>query len=157
LLEQSRCAPVHDFAARALRDCPEFCRGLDLPVLKVLAASPYRRTARLGMDLVLARFDPARPDPELVLVLADSALEEARRQAREGGGDQWAVLGGSSTFVAGLAASPQAETRAFAREQLRQTAISDAEAQSLVARLVAVLHGLGAGEGPRAADIGETM
>jgi hypothetical protein len=109
------------------------------------------------MDLVVARFDPARPDPELVLMLADSALEEARRQAQDWTRQHWGVLRGSAAFVVGLVASPQAETRAFAREQLRTTAIPDAEAQSLVARLVAVLHGLGAGEGARAVDIGETM
>ena len=60
---------------------PEFCRGLGLASVKRLAASPFEPTARLGLELVVERFDPANPDPELVLILADSPLAEARRQA----------------------------------------------------------------------------
>ena len=74
----SRCTPVHEFAARALRANPEFCRGLDLATVKRLAASLYEPTARLGLDQAIERFDPANPDPELVLILADSPLADAR-------------------------------------------------------------------------------
>src|SRR5262249_30487909 len=47
LLGRSRCGPVHEFAARALRANREFCRGLGLDAVRVLAASPYEPTARL--------------------------------------------------------------------------------------------------------------
>src|SRR5262249_3051420 len=35
LLERSRCGPVHEFAARALRANREFCRGLSLDAVRV--------------------------------------------------------------------------------------------------------------------------
>ena len=45
-----------------------------------------------------------------------------------------------------LAGSPQAETRTFARELLRQTSFTPADAEALIARLVALLRSFTAGE-----------
>jgi hypothetical protein len=154
---ESRCTPVHEFAARALRANPGFCRGLDLATVKRLAASPYEPTARLGLDQAIERFDPADPDPELVLILADSPLADARRQAEAWLNAHWGVLRRDDGLVVGLVSSPQPETRAFARGLLRRTALPEAKSERLVARLVARLLALGPGEDPRAADIAETM
>jgi hypothetical protein len=153
----ARCTPVHEFAARALRANPDFCRGLDLAAVKRLAASPFEPTARLGLDLAVERFDPAHPDAELILILADSPLAAACRQAQAWTQAHWGTLRRDTGFVVGLIASPQAETRAFVRGLLRRTALPDVEAEPLVARLVARLLALGEGEEPIAADIAETM
>ena len=159
LLEHSRCAPVHEFAARALRANPDFCRGLGLATVKALAGSVYEPTARLGFELAVERFDPARPDPELVLILADSTLAEARRQAATWAEAHWGALRRIADLVVGLVASPQAETRGFARDLLRRTSFTDAESEPLVARLVARLLALGAGEAENllAGDVATTM
>ena len=113
LAMESRCTPVHEFAARALRANPEFCRGLDLAAVKRLAASAYEPTARLGVELAVERFDPANPDPELVLILADSPLAEARRQVKAWAEAHWGVLRCDAGLVVGLITSPQPETRAL--------------------------------------------
>ena len=157
LATESLCTRVHEFAARALRGNPEFCRALGLGSVKRLAASAFEPTARLGLELVVERFDPANPDPELVLILADSSLAEARRQAKEWAGAHWGTLRRDATLIVGLVASPQPETRSFARDLLRRTVVPDAEAEPLVVRLVARLLALGPDEDARAGDIAETM
>lgn len=153
----AQCTPVHEFAARALRANPGFCRGLDLGAVRGLAGSPFEPTARLGLELAVERFDPENPDPELVLVLADSPLADARLQAAAWARAHWGTLRRDPGLVVGLVASPRSETRAVARDLLRKTALPESEAETLVARLVARLLGLGEGEDPRAADVAETM
>ena len=40
LLDESRCAPVHEFAARALRACPRFLAQLDVDAVAMLLEQP---------------------------------------------------------------------------------------------------------------------
>jgi hypothetical protein len=157
LLRESRCAPVHEFAARALGANREFCRGLDLDTVAELAGIPYEATARLALALIVERFDPSRPDPRLVLLLADSPLADARAQARQWAERHWGTLRRDVELIVRLATSPHADTRAFARDLLRQTSFPEAEAKPLVARFVAWLLALGEDQGARAADVAETL
>ena len=117
--------------------------------VKRLAGSPFEPTARLGLELAVERFDPENPDPELVLVLADSPLAEARRQAV---GVGRGALGSAPHATPGSwsASSPARSPRPapLARDLLRKTALPDAEAEPLVARLVARLLDLGADDEP---------
>lgn len=81
LLDDSRCEAVHQFAAKALRACRDFCRQLDLSAVLMLLRAPYEATLKLGFDLAVMRYDAARPDRELLLALAGCGYQRARRQA----------------------------------------------------------------------------
>src|SRR5690606_7041473 len=71
LVRVSACAPVHAFAARALRACPAFLAGLAAEELAVLIAARYPESALLGLELVRARGGPGQDldDPAAVTLL----------------------------------------------------------------------------------------
>jgi hypothetical protein len=157
LLRGSHCEPVHRFAVKALRACPDFCRRLDVLALTQLLGVPYEVTQELGLDLAVQRYDPDRPNLDLVLALAQSDLVRAREQARQWIGRQRTQFTQDQPFLAALAGSPQADTRLFARELLRRTTFTPAAAQALIARLVALLRSFTGAEGERARDTAQTL
>jgi len=157
LLAESRCEPVHNFAAKALRACEDFCRQLPIDALVALLTSDYEVTAALGFDLAVARYDPSRPDAQLVLALANCRIDRARRQAHQWIEAQRTVLFDDTDFAASLCGSPYADTRAVARESLRAVSLNHTMAQALVGRLFALLLSLGSEDGPVAADVAQTL
>jgi hypothetical protein len=158
LLGASRCDVVHRFAVKALRTCDEFCRSLDIDALKMLLRAPYEVTVELGVELAVRRYDAAKPDFDLVLALADCAVERGRRQALQWIAAQPAQFFADNDFAVTLATSPQADVRAFARDALRGVALNEARAQVLVGRLIAFLHSIGANDDrDRVRDVCETL
>ena len=83
LLLHSRCAPVHDFAARALATREDVLAQLDTRTLVGFLAAAYEPTQRLGLSEANRRYEPDEPDLELVRALFDCALDEARTLAGE--------------------------------------------------------------------------
>jgi hypothetical protein len=157
LLLESRCQPVHEFAALAMRACPDFCRQLPVATLVRLLAASYAATLDLALELAVQRYDPARPDHELVLALANAGLERARQQARQWIDAQREHFVQDQAFLAALAGSPQADTRAFARQWLQQIAFTPDAAEALIGRLIALLRSFTAEEGGRASDTTQTL
>ena len=85
---------------------------------------PYEVTAFLGFELASDRYNPAQPNRELILAVANCVLQEARTQAY-----RWIESSGeyffeSSEFIAGLVTSQQADTRAFARRLLSSSILT---------------------------------
>lgn len=159
LLAESACAPVHEFAAKALRACPKILDDLDTETLLLLLSRPYAVTAQLGCDVVAARYQPLAPDLPLVLAVANcvsaSGRALAHRWIAEGRG--FFVLDGNFLFA--LCTSPHADTRAAALQLLRVSLLPEAAARALCTRLIASLLGLSAtSDGPaQARDIGEIL
>jgi predicted DNA-binding WGR domain protein len=158
LLDESRCAPVHEFAARALRACPDFLAQLDVDAVAMLLERPYEPTARLGFELASQRLDAKREPRALLLAVARSAYAPARQQAFRWMDELRHVLVEDSGFVAGLATAPHAETRAYAANLVRGSVLSAQTVQALVGRLVAALLSLKAKEdGPVAVDVARVV
>ncbi len=158
LLDESRCAPVHEFAARALRACPDFLAQLDVDAVAMLLERPYEATARLGFELASQRLDARREPRALLLAVARSAYAPARQQAFRWMDELRHVLVEDSGFVAGLATAPHAETRAYAVNLVRGSVLSAQTVQALVGRLVAALLAVKAKEdGPVAADVARVV
>jgi len=80
LLENSRCAPVHEFAAKALGENRPFCAELQIDQLVTLLAAPYEPTWQLGARLAAERWQSG-PSIELLLAALASAGGAARAQA----------------------------------------------------------------------------
>jgi hypothetical protein len=157
LLLESQCAPVHEFAAKALRACAEFCQRLSLESLLDLLARPYEVTAQLGFELARQRYQPANPNFELVLAIANCACAPARVQAQQWVADQRDTFLQQGALIAGLVISPYADTRTFARQLLNTAILDDATARSLVGRILAALLVLDEHQGTLASDAAETL
>lgn len=81
LMHHSRCAGVHEFAARALIDNTAYCAALALDEIRVLLRSPYVATARFAFKVARQRFEPGVPDTEWLLLLLQASLPEAQQYA----------------------------------------------------------------------------
>jgi len=81
LMQQSRCAGVHEFAARALADNKAFCAALELDVIRELLRSPYLATGRFAFQVARQRFEPGIPSTDWLLLLIQCTLPEATQYA----------------------------------------------------------------------------
>jgi hypothetical protein len=158
LLDESRCAPVHDFASRALRACPDFLARLDVDAVAMLLERPYESTARLGFELASQRLDARREPRALLLAVARSSYAPARQQAFRWMDEVRHSLLEDSGFLAGLATAPHADTRAYAHTLVRGSVLSAQAMQALVGRLVAALLSLKTPEdAPIASDVARVV
>jgi hypothetical protein len=157
LLDESACLPVHEFASRALRGNPSFCATLDLDVLKMLLERPYEVTARLGFDLVKARYRPDRPDGALLVALARCAFKPAREQAFAWIDAQRLALLSDTALLAGLVTAPYPDARAFARKLLLASPLGPDGDRALTARIIAATMALKAGDEQIARDVGQVL
>ncbi len=157
LISESNCQPVQHFAVKALRACTQFTAELDREALLMILSRPYEVTAQFGYELLSARYRPAEPDHELVLAVANCAAPAARAAAHRWIDERREHFMRDNDFTIALITSPHADTRAFARQLLRSTALPDAEARTLVVRLIAYLTGLDATQATEASDIAETV
>lgn len=141
LLTDSRCQPVHEFAAPALRGCQEFCDELPLDVVLVLLASKYGITNQLALDLAVARYNPSQPDMKLVLALAQCPLPAARLQAKKWIDAKRHLFFADIDFAYQILTSPFSDTRNVGLESLHSLPTDATEIKALAGRLIAFLQG----------------
>ncbi|MCE9580404.1 MAG: hypothetical protein K8W52_45215 [Deltaproteobacteria bacterium] len=140
LATESACAPVHDFAARALRANPSFTAGLDDAIVIRLLASPYAPTADLGLALA----EPRPRSHALLVALADCDLAPARALVHAWLDAHRAQLIVDTALLAALVVSRHVDNRWHARDFLRAAALADDVARVLVTRVIAAIQDLGA-------------
>jgi len=139
LLTESRCRPVHEFAVKTIRECTEFCAALDVPVIKILLSASYDVTVEFGFELAVKRYDPNRPDADLLLTMANAKLEKARSQAHRWIADHQRTLYADVNFAFGMLTSDFADTRQTARDALHAFPADANSVRSLAGRLIAFL------------------
>ncbi|GAB5536462.1 MAG: hypothetical protein Rubg2KO_27110 [Rubricoccaceae bacterium] len=158
LASESRCAPVHTFAVRALRANPDFLDRLGVDDVLMLLGRPYPETVSLGLELATRLYDPANPDRQLVDALLGAALADARALALTWIGDQPEVFLTDSVFVATLLTHVHADVRAGARELLDTASLPDLNTEALIGRCLATLMGFDAEtDADRVRDIGDAL
>ncbi|MEW6128643.1 MAG: WGR domain-containing protein [Acidobacteriota bacterium] len=157
LIAESNCSPVLEFATRALNSCKTFCDELDIETILMILARPYECTAKLGFALAQKHYNPGAPHRDLLLALANCALEEARLQACRWANDARDRLIHDNEFIAALVFSPHADTRNFAKQLVRSVTFSEANAKSLVEKLINGLRNLEASQTDEARDIADTI
>ncbi|MES2264961.1 MAG: hypothetical protein V4724_41225 [Pseudomonadota bacterium] len=81
LMQQSRCAGVHTFAARALSDNADYCAQLSLDTIRELLQSPYPASAQFAFQVARRRFEPGMPTADWLIILIQSRLPEASQYA----------------------------------------------------------------------------
>lgn len=142
LIAQSRCEPVHGFAARALMDQVDFCRQLTTRKIQRLLSSPYTVTIMLGLSLAKDRYDPSAPDVDLIQAVLAADLDAARQTARGWVEDQPDLLVKTPGLMAFILTWGHADVRQWGHTLIARLAFDDADIEMLIARLVAFLLGL---------------
>jgi hypothetical protein len=157
LLCESVCQPVHEFAVKAIASCPEFCQALSIDTLIQLLAKSYEVTAQFGFELAKSRYQPADPQTDLMLAIANCSYLPARTEAH-----QWLRLQlnqflGNDVLIAGLVLSPQLDTQLFIRQILSTTMMTTERAQILIGRIIAGLLALTAAQADIADHAAQTL
>lgn len=157
LLSESECAPVHEFAVKALRDCRDFVAELDVEAVLMLLQSKYSVTAQFGFEIAVSHYDSLKPNPELVLAVANCQSESARKTAFEwiNANRELFTKNGDSIFR--LLTSDFADTRQFAANLLQSTNYSDEEIQTLIGRILSQMLSMDENESEKAADLGAAV
>jgi hypothetical protein len=139
LLLQSNCAPVHHFAAKALRICRDFCESISLNNLIKLLDKPYTTTAQLAFELVQKRYNPQQPNLEILRALANCFYTPAREKAHQWIGENRDQILEDSSFVASLIISPYRDTRELIRTLILSSFLREETTKKLLARIIAQL------------------
>ncbi len=139
LLLESQCQVVHEFAARAMRTCTDFCQGISIEMLIQLLAKPYEITAQFGFELARSRYQPDNPQPDLILAIANCAYAPARSEAHQWINAQIDRFVLDDNLITGLILSLQADTQLFIRQLLSGTIFPVDPARSIIGRIIAGL------------------
>ncbi len=139
LLCQSACKPVHEFAAKAIADSPQFCQEISIDNIIQLLAKPYEVTAQFSFGLAKSRYNPQNPQSELILAIANCAYAPARTEAYGWLNAQIDRFLSDDVLITGLVLSPQPDTQLFIRQTLNTTIIATNLAQNLIGRIIAGL------------------
>ena len=83
LLKHNKCHPVHQFAAKALKNNAEALNKITYEDLTLILSQPYPETLALGLELAEKWYNPTNPNLNLALSLFHSNLLEARQLARD--------------------------------------------------------------------------
>jgi hypothetical protein len=129
LLQESECLPVHHFAVKVLKACPDFCSSLDINTIIQLVNIPYEVTAQFGFELALLNYNPSQANKELILALANCLSQSARNQAYHWIEEKREFFVEDSNFITALVISQQSDTRAFVRRLLSSFIIGDRTAR----------------------------
>ena len=142
LLSQSTCERVHEFAVKVWRANPGFLETADVALVVALLGQKYGITTSLGLDLAQQLYDPANPDPEIIIALSRADLDEARslaiRWIREGI-DPLLV---SNAFIADFIINPHADVQSAAEEILTKQQLDTPRQEAVVQRVVTALLNL---------------
>lgn len=137
LLAASRCAPVHRFAAKALRANGPAWGKVTPDLLRQMFGAPYPDTVELAAEIAVSRFDPRNPDFELVLAVLGCAHGPARTKAAGWVRANPTLFLSQPNFVVTLALHALPETRRLALDLLAGVALPAEVAAEVVQAVIA--------------------
>lgn len=136
LLQQSRCAGVHAFAARALADNQAFCSALPLDTVRELLRSPYLETARFAFQVARQRFEGGVPPTDWLLLLLQCTLPEATQYALDCIVRNPLHYAADPLLVAAIACAPLESVRRQGRMLCQVAATLPGQAPAIVVQLL---------------------
>jgi hypothetical protein len=134
LLIDSRCQPVHHFAATALAQLPAFTSRLRILDLIPLLRSPYEVTAELAISLIRPLYNNFSPNLDLVSAALHSVSAAARATAYGWIDTNPSPFLQSAPLILDALLSRHADTRAHMHATLRRHPLLPDTAQDLVQR-----------------------
>ncbi|NJR25906.1 MAG: hypothetical protein HC786_29215 [Richelia sp. CSU_2_1] len=140
LVLESNCRPVHHFAVKALKYCPQFLAGIDVSTIVKIIDRPYEVTAELGVNLAIQNEYNRYPEHrEVILAIVNCVFSGGRESACSWLEEQRDRILEDSELIAILVISLYEDVREFARRILSSVAMSDRTAKVLIGRIIAHL------------------
>ena len=137
LLLNSRCGPVHHFAATALKANYQFYSKISVTDLVALLEKPYETTLHLALAIAQIRYNPDNPDIDLIQGLLLANLEEARAIAQTWAAANPQTLINNPEAIVLILFSSHGDTRSWIRGFLSQADTSNLNTDILISRIVA--------------------
>lgn len=157
LLAESECQPVHEFAVKVLRDCPQFVETFDTQAIVMLLSRPYKITAKFGFEIAKKLYDPMNPNVELAVAVAASDDDEARAEGFKWIGAKRELFAKNVSVLLKLFTSKHSDARKFAAELLQKTVFTETEAKNLIAALIAEMFLFDETKKEAATDLGDAL
>lgn len=157
LLAESECQPVHEFAVRALVDCPKFLETFDTEVVLMLLSRPYNITSKFAGEVAQKIYDPKNPDFELVIAVATSENEITRDYAFEWIDENRDFFVKKPLLFQKLFSSKHEDAREFATTLLQETDFTETEAKNLIALLIAEMISFDESRKAAAKDLSDAL
>lgn len=157
LLAQSECRPVHEFAVKALRDCPKFVETFDAETILMLLSRPFEITAKFGFEIAKKLYDPSNPNVDLAVAVATSENAEARAEGFKWIDAKRDLFAKDGSVLIGLFASKHDDARKFAAGLLGKTVFTETEAKNLIAVLIAEMSAFDEPKKDAAKDLGDAL
>lgn len=157
LLAKSECEPVHEFAVKVLRDCPQFVDTFDMEAALMLLSRPFEITKNVGFEVAKRLYDPANPNFEMLFAVA--MLDNAEYRAE---GFRWIDANRDEfskkfpLFIK-LFLSKHADTRKFAASILEKIVYTEKEMDYFRAFAVVNMYGLEEEDREAAADLSDAL
>ncbi|GBC61796.1 WGR domain-containing protein [Desulfonema ishimotonii] len=142
LLCHSRSGKVHEFAAKAFRDVPDFRTRGSVGQIILMLAVPYAETNRLALTLARKRYSPDQPDRALVLALLRCPYKQARNTAGQWIEDQFPLFFSDTGFVSQAILCRPPDIRAWLRGLLPMADFSDQQQKEIISRVISALFAL---------------
>jgi len=154
LLLESQCAPVHEFAVRALRANPKLNEITDGSFAGQLLGQPYDVTVQLGLYLVQQLYNPQQPDTDLMRLLVQHPKPFVRQLARQWIEAQPEYFARQTLIFGDLIVNPYEDVWEWGRMLLNKISFTEEQAQILIVTAITQLLALKA-EDPQSNTIAE--
>ncbi len=139
LLLESSCRPVHHFAVKVLRDCPQFCAEIEAETVIKLLNKLYDVTVQFAFELARNLYSSAEPNKGLVLAVLNCIIPEARAEAYRWIEESRDRYLSDINFIADLVTSSHQDTRLFARRLLSSSILDENTVKLAIARIITEL------------------
>jgi predicted DNA-binding WGR domain protein len=136
LLVESRCEPVHTFAAKALRANPKFTEVTDSSFAAQLLSQEYDVTVQLGLELVQRFYNPQQPNPDLVSLLVKHPKSFARDLAKQWIEAQPEYFANQTLVFADLVINPYEDVWEWGRRLFSKVRLTEEQAQLIIIKSI---------------------
>ena len=140
LLAESESRAVHEFAVKAAKANLGRIKGLvNLDFVKILLNKSYENTARFGLDLAKAKYNPNQPNIDLVNILLNVNITEARAQGIAWVNEQPSFFLNDADFAVKLLFNPHEDVNTWTDQLLSGALFQEEKSQVVIARAIAMM------------------
>jgi predicted DNA-binding WGR domain protein len=136
LLQKSNAERVHEFAVKALKSRSDLKNLINLDLLVKILSKTYPITVKFGLDLVKDFYDAKNPNIDLLKILVQHPILEARQLAKEWIEAQEGYFIQNSFLAVSLIVNPYTDVAEWTRKLLSTNKLEVQKAEILVEKCI---------------------